>query len=149
FMPPATLKKLVELAREGATVVVQGPLSADVPGLGELEKRRGELKEARDAIESRLQKPLSPASGERGGGEGVESTASLPPYPRPRSPEAGERGERLDAGAEIREARVGKGVFLVGTDLEALLRRARVSREPVVDEGVRFVRRTHAEGYHY
>jgi hypothetical protein len=107
-MPPATLQKLAELARQSATVVVQGPLPADVPGLGELEKRHGELKEALGAIEL--------------------------------------RGE---AGAEMREARVGKGLLLVGADLEAMLRQARVSREPVVDDGVRFVRRTHPEGYHY
>jgi len=39
-MPLATFKKLVELARQGATVVVEGQLPADVPGLGNLEERR-------------------------------------------------------------------------------------------------------------
>jgi hypothetical protein len=49
----------------------------------------------------------------------------------------------------MRQAAVGKGLFLVGTDLQAMLRRAKVAREPVVDEGVRFVRRTHTQGHHY
>ncbi len=40
FMPLRTLKKLVGLAEGGATVIVQGQLPSDVPGLGELEKRR-------------------------------------------------------------------------------------------------------------
>jgi hypothetical protein len=51
-MPPATLRKLVELARIGATVVVPRGLPADVPGLGDLEKQRAELKAARAVIES-------------------------------------------------------------------------------------------------
>jgi hypothetical protein len=40
LMPLATLEKLVALAEAGATIVVQGALPADVPGLGELASRR-------------------------------------------------------------------------------------------------------------
>jgi hypothetical protein len=43
FMPVATLQKLVDLAREGATIIVQGDLPADVPGLGDLKNRRALL----------------------------------------------------------------------------------------------------------
>ena len=46
-------------------------------------------------------------------------------------------------------ASIGAGTVLVGTNLAALLEEARVVREPCVDLGLRFVRRTHAEGYHY
>ncbi len=40
LMPLATLEKLVALAKTGATVIFSGGLPKDVPGLGDLEKRR-------------------------------------------------------------------------------------------------------------
>ncbi|MBD0257860.1 MAG: glycoside hydrolase, partial [Cytophagales bacterium] len=43
FMPPATLRHILRLAGEGATVIME-KLPADVPGLGKLEGRRQELK---------------------------------------------------------------------------------------------------------
>ncbi|HEX8531489.1 MAG TPA: glycosyl hydrolase, partial [Cytophagales bacterium] len=42
FMPPATLRHVLRLAGEGATVVME-KRPEDVPGLGELERRRQEL----------------------------------------------------------------------------------------------------------
>lgn len=50
-IPLATVKKLIELARAGATVIFLGSLPADVPGFGDLEKRRGELKELLKGID--------------------------------------------------------------------------------------------------
>jgi hypothetical protein len=44
YIPVATFRKLVELARSGATVVVHRALPVDVPGLGTMEARRAELK---------------------------------------------------------------------------------------------------------
>ncbi len=44
LMPVATLEKLVALAEAGATIIVQGPLPGDVPGLGQLESRRAEFR---------------------------------------------------------------------------------------------------------
>ena len=55
----------------------------------------------------------------------------------------------LSGGSGFRRARVGQGGFLVGPDMEAMLRAAAVPREPCTDLGLRFVRRTHALGYHY
>lgn len=49
-MPPETLERILHLAREGATVLVAGALPSDVPGLGELERRRQRLRAAREAI---------------------------------------------------------------------------------------------------
>lgn len=40
LLPLATLEKLIALARSGATVIFSGALPKDVPGLGDLEKRR-------------------------------------------------------------------------------------------------------------
>jgi hypothetical protein len=44
LMPPATLKKLADLASGGARVIMVGALPTDVPGLGALEARREEFK---------------------------------------------------------------------------------------------------------
>lgn len=40
MMQPQSLKRLLDLAREGATVIFAGSLPADVPGLGHLDARR-------------------------------------------------------------------------------------------------------------
>jgi len=105
FMPETTLQKLGKLTRAGATVLVEGKLPEDVPGLGGLEKRRAKFHQA-----------LAELKFGNGG---------------------------------IQRAGMGKGMFLLGTNLDAMLRLAGVVREPCVDLGLRFVRRTHAEGYHY
>jgi hypothetical protein len=108
LMPAATLHRLVELARAGATVIMQEALPSDVPGLGDLEKRRGEFRTILQSISLK--------------GDGNGGT---------------------------RQAKVGQGRFLVGTDLEAMLRRAKVPREAVVDAGIQLVRRSHPHGLHY
>src|SRR5438874_2098 len=43
-IPVETMAKLIELARGGATVIFHDRMPDDVPGLGDLEKRRGALK---------------------------------------------------------------------------------------------------------
>jgi len=108
LMSETTLRKLVQLAREGATILVQESLPADVPGLGNLEKRRAEFREMLRAIN-------------------LENSTNT----------------------EVRRAALGNGEFLAGSNLEAMLREAGVSREPSVDIGIRFVRRTHSQGCHY
>jgi hypothetical protein len=45
LMPEATLRKLIELARGGATVVMLGGLPQDVPGFGHLDERRAAFKQ--------------------------------------------------------------------------------------------------------
>jgi hypothetical protein len=52
-------------------------------------------------------------------------------------------------GAGISEARVGLGRILRGDDLDALLARAGVAREPLVDNGLDFVRRNYQSGRVY
>lgn len=108
LMPEATLRKLVQLAREGTTILVQENLPIDVPGFGNLEKRRADFRE--------ILRDIKPASG---------------------------------TNAEIQQAAIGRGKFLVGANLDLLLQEAGVPREPSVDIGIRFVRRTHSEGHHY
>jgi len=50
FLPLETLKKLVDLSRQGATIAVQKELPADVPRLADLEARRAKLKELLAAL---------------------------------------------------------------------------------------------------
>jgi hypothetical protein len=44
YIPVETLRKLFDLARAGATIVFEGNIPSDVPGLGNLDVRRGELR---------------------------------------------------------------------------------------------------------
>ena len=50
FMPPATLKALIDLAQAGAFVVFEGSLPADVPGASSLPARRSALAEQRARV---------------------------------------------------------------------------------------------------
>jgi glycosyl hydrolase family 106( putative alpha-L-rhamnosidase) len=43
-IPNETFERLIALAGEGATIIVRGSLPSDVPGWGDLERRRGGLK---------------------------------------------------------------------------------------------------------
>ncbi|MFN8354577.1 MAG: glycosyl hydrolase [Spirosomataceae bacterium] len=45
FMPLTTLQKLIQLAKQGATVIFYKNLPVDVPGLGNLAQRQGQLKQ--------------------------------------------------------------------------------------------------------
>lgn len=49
----------------------------------------------------------------------------------------------------VREATLGRGRVLLGDDLETLLEKAGVAREPLVDRGLGFARRRHAGGRYY
>ncbi len=107
LIPLTTMEKLMDLARAGATIIFQESLPADVPGMGDLEKRRAALQKILNQIT--LNK---------------------------------------DAKTEIRQASLGKGRLMVGR-LEAALQETAVPREPIVDLGVRLVRRSYSEGRHY
>jgi hypothetical protein len=71
----------------------------------------------------------------------------------PRRARLRELAEPLSFGAPdargVRRARLGRGAVLAGDDLEALLEKAGVAREPLVDRGLAFVRRRHAGGRYY
>lgn len=50
-MPVETLRKLIALATDGATVVFEAHLPSDVPGLGDLESRRADFKKLLGGME--------------------------------------------------------------------------------------------------
>lgn len=107
-MPPETWQRILDLARNGAVVLVIGTLPDDVPGLVDLEARRERLRSALSDLDRRAIEP-----------------------------------------DEIFEAVLGKGRLLVGPNGEALLRRANVQRESVVDRGIEFIRRRDEAGFFY
>jgi hypothetical protein len=128
LMPVATMRKLAQLATQGATIVVQAAdgasdqfpaslgLPADVPGFGNLEKRRAELYEILHSIKltNNINTEIKNAS----------------------------VGRRSRSRNSLR-----RGTFMVGTNLEKMLHEAGVPREPSVEMGIRFVRRTHPQGW--
>jgi hypothetical protein len=53
------------------------------------------------------------------------------------------------AGSTIQKAKVGKGAFLTGDDLEQLLTTAKTHRETLVDNGLQYARRSYTGGHYY
>jgi hypothetical protein len=49
----------------------------------------------------------------------------------------------------VQKAKIGDGAFLVGDNVDALLKQTDALREPMMDDGVWFVRRAYEEGYQY
>ncbi|MCO6490902.1 MAG: hypothetical protein J5I98_20965 [Phaeodactylibacter sp.] len=103
FIPLSTMEKLAELAQNGATVIMHDKFPEDVPGLGDLEKRRAAFQKLRSSL----------------------------------------------AFDDTGLARAGNGIFLLGDSLASLLERAGVSREPLVDQGLEYSRRSYERGKYY
>jgi hypothetical protein len=121
-MPLPTLEKLVALAKSGATVIFSGGLPQDVPGLGNLEKRRAKFN-------GLLAQIGAPASG----------TART----------QGSLGRAVPEAGAPAMTRLGQGRILVG-ELESALAQAGVARESLVDhEGLFYIRRSFENGRHY
>lgn len=108
YMPLETLQKLLDAARQGATVIWNRHLPVSVPGLADLEKRQA----AFDALLHIL-------------------------------------SFSAEGNASVRRAAVGKGAFLLGDDLAALMNAAKVRRETLVDHGLQYARRTYEKGHCY
>ena len=107
-MPVTTLAKLVALAESGVTIVVEGALPTDAPGLGDLAARRKEF-----GLLIRT----------------IEENAST------------------EGGVTI--APVGRGRFLIGSDVVALLSNAGVKPEKLSGTGLEFVRRSSPQAVTY
>lgn len=101
-----SFSKLVELAKNGATILVYKDLPADVPGWNELDKRR------------KLFQNL---------------TAQL----------------QFKEDGKIKKATIGKGAFIVGDDMNALMAASKVKKETLAEDGLSFVRRKNNDGAVY
>ncbi len=58
-------------------------------------------------------------------------------------------GPREPAGSGVEVASIGRGKIILGDDLEGALTAAGVRRESIADHGIKYMRRSHEQGYHY
>ncbi|CAN5689376.1 glycosyl hydrolase [soil metagenome] len=105
-MPVATLKSILRLAGEGATVIIQ-KMPADVPGLNKLQENRAQL---------------------------IKLIQTL---------------HFADKGNNIKEAITGKGKIILSEDVANALSYAKIEREKLTDEGLKFIRRSVTGGKYY
>src|SRR5262249_14548013 len=109
FLQPETFERLITLAREGATIIALKSLPSDVPGWGDLERRRNSLKAL---------------------------IAELP--------------FNKNASLNGQIAKVGRGSFWLGDDLKRMIvAMVSIKREPMVSQGVRFIRRKDGSSQYY
>lgn len=101
-----SFEKILSLAKGGATVMIEGGLPEDVPGLSDLEASRKKLSE----LKAKLQ-------------------------------------FNEDAGVSV--AKWGKGLIMVSDELDEMLSRAGITREPMYDLGLQCIRRTKRDGGKY
>ncbi|MFZ0828296.1 MAG: glycosyl hydrolase [Verrucomicrobiia bacterium] len=109
-MPLPTLKKLLALAKSGATVIFQNDFPGDVPGWGNLEKRRDGYRIICDFVRRDLNITVVPVRIKRG---------------------------------------TGMLFFEKNALLDLALGEVSVTREPMADAGLSFVRRSFAGGWNY
>jgi len=106
YIPLETFSKLIELAKQGAKIILYKQVPADVPGLHQLSRRRDGLKKLLAQLHFSSEKGLM-------------------------------------------QAKLGKGMFFLGNDLEQLFHAAGVQRETMVDHGLQLVRRKSDKGTSY
>ncbi len=106
YMPVATLQNIVKLIKAGGRVIFMNQFPQDVPGLGKLTQRRGELKQL---------------------------IASLP----------------VQSFTGNKAYSVGKGKLITGKNIDTLLTYCTLHQETLNANGLKYVRRKHADGYHY
>jgi hypothetical protein len=101
-----TLEKLIQLAKEGAVIVVHNQLPKDVEGLSNLSERQAKFK----SLITQLNFVKN---------EGISI------------------------------AKIGKGAFILGKNLEEILTVAKVQRETMIDVGLQFIRKNNLKGKTY
>ena len=106
YLPLETMQQLLQLATDGATVIIFKGLPSGVPGLGNLKERQLSFKQLISGL-------------------------------------------HFSAEGGIQKAIAGKGFFLMGDDLQALLSAAKIRREPMVDNELQYVRRQYNGGNYY
>jgi hypothetical protein len=106
FMPVETLAKIVNLINEGANVIFVDQLPQDVPGLGNLARRRNEFKQILTVLPVKT----------------FDQDIATP---------------------------MDKGKLITGKNIDKLLTFCNVNHETLSTEGLRYIRRKNATGYHY
>ena len=106
YLPLETMEKLLALANEGATIIIQKNMPVGVPGFANLAERKASFDKLTGAL-------------------------------------------HFNNEAGFKKAITGKGQILLGEDLPELLIAAKIRREPMVDNGLEYVRRQYAGGNYY
>jgi alpha-L-rhamnosidase len=101
-----TFKKLIQLAKDGATIVVHNELPKDVEGLSNLSERQAKFKSLIAVINFVKNEGIS-------------------------------------------VAKIGKGAFILGDNLEEIMTAAKVQRETMIDVGLQFIRKKNTKGKTY
>lgn len=108
FMPLETLETLVDLAKDGASIIFMDQvLPRSVPGLGDFTTRQEQFDKLKSSIS-------------------FKKTAN-----------------------SLMEAQVDRGKILKGENIHTQLLAVQVTREPVVERGIEFIRRKHEKGQIY
>jgi hypothetical protein len=123
LIPEASMKKLLDLAKEGATILFYKKAPEDVPGLANLEERRKQFRGLLDQLKFVFDDALVEAIPGNANGEVSHSSLTT--------------------------ASLGKGDFYEGYDLRALLEKAFVRYEPMVEKGLQFTRKKNKDGLTY
>jgi hypothetical protein len=108
YIPVGTFNKIINLAEEGAIVIVLGNLPEDVSGWADLESNREIFRHLKEKLKF---------------------------------------SETTDK--DVRQAIAGTGKVLFGNDLEKLLSFAGIRRESLVDDGLKYTRRSDKNGSYY
>jgi hypothetical protein len=101
-----TFEKLIQLAKEGAVIIVHNQLPKNVEGLNSLSERQAKFKSL---------------------------IAQL----------------NFVKNQGISVAKIGKGAFIIGENLEEILTAAKVQRETMIDVGLQCIRKNHSKGKTY
>jgi hypothetical protein len=118
-----SLKKLRELARQGAKILFYKKTPEAVPGLANLKARQNEFKKLIDPINSGFGEPFTLVIGDVDGNKMAEGSNHI--------------------------ARLGKGMFFMGDSLETLLQIFAVEKAKIVEKGLSYYKRKNTEGKVY
>ncbi len=121
YMPVETLRHLLDLARDGATVIFAGETPADVPGLANLDERRSEF---RDLL------------------------AQIPMEARAGNPAEAQVFRRASLGSGVIYLNGTPGLSAAGGP-SYLLGAAGIARESMADDGILCIRRAQDAGTDY
>jgi hypothetical protein len=124
LLPVESLKKLMELAKQGAKILFYKKPPITVPGFANLTEQQKEFKKLIDSINSGFDVPLTLVIGDTD-------------------------GNTIKAKGSNHIARFGKGMFFLGDSLETLLHIVTVEKEKMTEKGLSYCKRINTDGKVY
>jgi alpha-L-rhamnosidase len=124
FLPVESLRKLMELAKQGAKIIFYKTAPEAVPGLANLTKRQNEFEKLFDPINTGFGEPVTLVVTDTDG------------------------NTRMPGGLN-HVAGFGKGMFFMGDSLETMLQIATVEKEKMAERGLSYYKRINTDGKVY